>query len=150
MYRPRRAAPPPPEAPDWVTVLYHGSHGSAQPGEGAAMAAALAAIDQQPTGQSDIAFRAEPPIDDVPRGVPNAGGNGSKNGHGGERGGGENDVHPVGQAPPADAGELERALAGALAEAIGRLRPGTSVAIRQVGDDYRIEVHASSDAVAPS
>jgi hypothetical protein len=45
------------------------------------------------------------------------------------------------------AGELERALADALAGAISQLRPGSSLAIRRHGDDYRIEIHPSDSVV---
>ena len=141
MYTSRRPAPPAPEAPDWVTVLYHGSHGTALPGEGAAMAAALAAIDQEPVGRGEISFRTEAPIDDIPRGVLNGNGVPHTNGHG--------DGAPAGASGPrVDAGELERALADALAGAIGQLAPGSSLAITRHGDDYRIEIGLSSDSVA--
>ena len=137
MYTSRRPAPPPREAPDWVTVLYHGSHGTARPGEGAAMAAALAAIDQEPAGRNEITFRTEAPLDNIPRGVIN--GNGNANG-----------ARAGGRGPRVDAGEFERALADAIADAIGRLRPGSSVAIKGPGGDYRIEIQQSSDSVIPS
>lgn len=145
MYKSRRPAPARSEAPDWVTVLYHGSHGTARPGEGAAMAAALAAIDQEPAGRGHIAFRAETPLDDIPRGVPvlNGHGHGNGNGHG-------NGAGPVAGARHPGPGELERALADAIAEALGGLRPGSSLAITRRGDDYRIELGLSPDpAVHP-
>ena len=145
MYTPRRPAPPPREAPDWVTVLYHGSHGTARPGEGAAMAAALAAIDQEPVGLGEIAFRTEAPLDDIPRGVLNGNGIPNANGHGDGEG-----ARAEAPGPRVDAGELERALAEALAGAISQLRPGSSLAIRRRGDDYRIEIHPSSESVVPS
>ncbi len=132
MYTARRPAPPAPEAPDWVTVLYHGSHGTALPGEGAAMAAALAAIDQEPAGRGEITFRTDAPLDDIPRGIRNGNGNGAR---------------AQGRKPRQDAGELERALADAIAKEVGRLRPGSSLAITRQGDDYRIEIDPSSDSV---
>ena len=145
MYTSRRPAPPAPEAPDWVTVLYHGSHGTARPGEGAAMAAALAAIDQEPVGRGEIAFRTEVPLDDIPRGVRNGNGIPGANGH--DDGDGARAEAP---APRVDDGGLERALADALAGAISQLQPGSSLAIRRRGDDYRIEIHPSSDSVVRS
>lgn len=154
MYTARRSAPPPPEAPDWVTVLYHGSHGTARPGEGAAMAAALAAIDQEPAGHGRIVFRTETPLDGTPRGVPNGNGhaavngNGSLNGHG-NRNGGAGARAPA-DASPGDGGALERALAEAIAGAIAELRPGSSLAIRRRGDDYRIEIDLGSESAVGS
>jgi hypothetical protein len=139
MYTSRRPAPARRAAPDWVTVLYHGSHGTALPGEGAAMAAALAAIDQEPAGRNEITFRTEAPLDDVPRGVLNGNGTGSGNGAAAADGG-----------PRVEARELERALAGTVAEAISRLQPGSSLAIKRRADDYRIEIDLSTDtAVSP-
>ncbi len=146
MYTSRRPAPPAREAPDWVTVLYHGSHGTARPGEGAAMAAALAAIDQEPVGRGEIAFRTEAPLDDIPRGVLNGNGIPTANGHGGAGDGARAEA----PAPRVDTGQLERALADALAGAISQLTPGSSLAIRRRGDDYRIEIHPSSDSVVRS
>ena len=141
MYTPRRPAPAPREAPDWVTVLYHGSHGTARPGEGAAMAAALAAIDQEPAGRAEITFRTEAPLDDIPRGIHNGNGNGTGNGT-------ANGARAEGGGPHVDAGDLERALAGAIAEAIGRLGPGASLAVTRRGDDYRIEIDVAADSAA--
>jgi cellulose synthase/poly-beta-1,6-N-acetylglucosamine synthase-like glycosyltransferase len=142
MYTSRRPAPPPREAPNWVTVLYHGSEGTARPGEGAAMAAALAAIDQEPAGRNEITFRTEAPLDDIPRGVLNG------NAHG--NGGNGNGARLRRRRPHADGGEFERALADALAEAIGRLGPGSSLAIKGPGGDYRIEIEQSPDSAIPS
>src|SRR5262249_23654121 len=68
MYKPRRPASRPKETPDWVTVLFHGSRGMTRPGEGAAIAAALAAMDEEPVGRGEIAFRTDAPYHDVPRG----------------------------------------------------------------------------------
>ncbi|MGE0025796.1 MAG: hypothetical protein AB7O78_07875 [Thermoleophilia bacterium] len=154
MYATRRPPPAPREAPDWVTVLYHGSHGTAQPGEGAAMAAALAAVDREP---SEISFRTDTPLDATPRGIVAAGANGGggdhgppalANGNGRRNGDAAAAVAPA--APPAEAGELERALADAIAEAVGQLRPGTSLAITRRGDGYRIEVGLTPEpAVSP-
>lgn len=141
MYAPRRPAPPPRETPDWVTVLYHGAHETARTGEGAAIAAALAAIDQEPAGRGEIVFRTDAPLDGVPRGILNGNGNDNAypdgNGHG---------AWAQGRTVHRNAGELERALADAIAREIGRLRPGSSLAITRQGDDYRIEVGLSSDS----
>jgi len=122
-------------------VLYHGSHGTARPGEGAAMAAALAAIDQEPAGRAEITFRTEAPIDDIPRGIHNGNGNGTGNGT-------ANGARAEGGGPHVDGGDLERALAGAIAEAIGRLGPGASLAVTRRGDDYRIEIDVAADSAA--
>jgi hypothetical protein len=102
------------------------------------MAAALAAIDRQPAGRNEITFRTEAPLDKIPRGVLN--GNGNRNGNG-------NGARAEGRGPRVEAGELERALAEAVAEAISRLQPGSSLAIKGPGGDYRIEIHPSSDSV---
>jgi cellulose synthase/poly-beta-1,6-N-acetylglucosamine synthase-like glycosyltransferase len=149
MYTPRKPAPPAPEAPDWVTVLYHGSHGTARPGEGAAMAAALAAIDQEPAERGEIAFRTEAPIDDIPRGIhnghPAANGNANGAAHGAANG-----ARAEGGGADPDAGDLERALADAIAQAVSRLGPGSTLAVKRRGDDYRIEIDLSADsAVGP-
>ena len=109
------------------------------------MAAALAAIDQEPVGRGEIAFRTERPLDDIPRGVRNGNGIPDANGHGNGDG-----ARAEAPAPRVDVGELERALADALAGAISQLQPGSSLAIRRRGDDYRIEIHLSSDSVVRS
>jgi hypothetical protein len=131
MYKPRRPAPRPTETPDWVTVLFHGSRGMTRPGEGAAIAAALAAVDEEPVGRGEIAFRTDAPYHDVPRGIQN--GNGNGNGAGRQR-------------LRREAREAERALADAIATEISRLQPGSSLAITREGDDYRIAIGTSSDA----
>jgi predicted acylesterase/phospholipase RssA len=70
-----------------------------------------------------------------------SGGNGNGNGNG---------ARLRRRRPHADGGEFERALADALAEAIGRLGPGSSLAIKGPGGDYRIEIEQSPDSVIPS
>ena len=100
---------------------------------------------RSPCGRGEIAFRTETPLDDIPRGVRN--GNGIPNANGDGDGDGARAEAP---APRVDVGELERALADALAGAISQLRPGSSLAIRRRGDDYRIEIHPSSDSVVRS
>jgi hypothetical protein len=109
------------------------------------MAAALAAIDQEPAGRNEITFRTEAPLDDIPRGVHN----GNAHGNGGNGGNG-NGTRLWRRRPHADGGEFERALADALAEAIGRLGPGSSLAIKGPGGEYRIEIEQSPDPAIPS
>ncbi len=57
MYRPpRRAAVAAPTEHDWVTVLYHGAGTSGEARDGAAMATALAAIDQERVASPEISL----------------------------------------------------------------------------------------------
>jgi hypothetical protein len=54
LYRPERREAPAPAAPDWVTVLYHGTAASGETLESSAIAEALAAIDQEHAEEREI------------------------------------------------------------------------------------------------
>lgn len=140
MFTTRTPAPAASEAPDWVTVLYHGAHTAGRPGEGAAMAAALAAIDREPGARAEVDFRAHVTPDDAPRGIVPL--TAAPAAHPPASNGTANGAHPAPDAPD----DVERALAEAIADELRRLRPGGSIAVSRRGDDYRIEVGVDSDA----
>ncbi|MEO9176531.1 MAG: hypothetical protein ABI317_13535, partial [Gaiellales bacterium] len=101
---------------DWVTVLYHGTAASGETEEGAAVANALAAIDQESTPDSEILFRLhskapapEPaPIEDTLA---------------------ERDV---------------QALSNALSDSIRVLRPGNTLVVRMTPDGLEV-AHSGGD-----
>jgi cellulose synthase (UDP-forming) len=104
LYRPVRVDRRTPSPPDWVTVLYHGTVASGETAAGAAVAGALAAIDQERTPEREITFVAHSTL---------------------ERGDGGSAI---------DAATLSQrdasVIADALAEHLRMLRPGSSLVIR--------------------
>jgi cellulose synthase (UDP-forming) len=102
---------------DWVTVLYHGTAVSGETEEGAAVANALAAIDQESSPDSEILFRLHSKA-----------------------------VPPTPAAAPAEELLAERdvqALSNALSDSIRDLRPGNTLVVRMTPDG--LEVGHSGD-----
>jgi cellulose synthase (UDP-forming) len=93
---------------DWVTVLYHGSTATGEAQGGAAVASALAAIDQEADAQQEIVFRVGGPV---------------------------SSTLPAVDPTAADNAE---AVAKTLAERLKGLQPGAAVTMRMTGEGLQI------------
>jgi hypothetical protein len=106
-------------AADWVTVLYHGTATSGETEGGAAVANALAAIDQESNPESEILFRVHEPVFS---GAPRV-------------------TAPV---PERLAEPDVQALASALSESIRDLRPGNTLTVSMTPEGLKVG-HGSDD-----
>jgi cellulose synthase/poly-beta-1,6-N-acetylglucosamine synthase-like glycosyltransferase len=120
LYRRERRTAAPQEGPGWVHVLYHGAMAEGERRDGAAVAEALAAVDQEGPADRQIVL-ADGPAPAV-RPTPPADGGGTL--------------------APADVEVLARALA----ERIGTLRPGGTIVLRMT--DGALHLGADDDAPA--
>jgi cellulose synthase (UDP-forming) len=108
LFRPVKKASRTAREADWVTVLYHGTAATGETGEGAAVAGALAAIDQESDAEQEILFRVGGPVSSTLSAVDP---------------GAEDDAD---------------ALARALAERLRGLEPGAAVTMRMTGEGLRV------------
>jgi hypothetical protein len=108
LFRPVKKASRTAREADWVTVLYHGTAATGETEEGAAVAGALAAIDQESDAEQEILFRVGGPVSSTLSAVDP---------------GAEDDAD---------------ALARALAERLRGLEPGAAVTMRMTGEGLRV------------
>jgi hypothetical protein len=115
LYRPVKQEPAKVPVADWVTVLYHGSVTTGETQAGAAVAQALAAIDQERTPEREIIFETHGPSFD-----------------------GAKDEHPAEIVEPDAESDDVSVIAGALAEHLRLLGPGRSLLLRMTDDGLEI------------
>jgi hypothetical protein len=114
LYRPVKQERAKVPVPDWVTVLYHGTAVSGETQAGAAVAEALAAIDQERTPEREIVFETHGPSFDAAK----------------------DDQSAATAEPGADSDTS--VIATALAEHLRMLRPGRSLLLRMTDDGLEI------------
>ncbi len=108
LFRPVRGASKAAREADWVTVLYHGTAATGESETGAAVAGALAAIDQESDAEQEIVFRVGGPASSTLPAVDPA------------------------------AAESAEAIARALAERLRGLEPGAAVTMRMTGEGLQV------------
>jgi hypothetical protein len=127
LYRPVKQERAKVPVPDWVTVLYHGTAASGETQAGAAVAEALAAIDQERTPEREIMFETHGPAFDAAKDDPSA------------------------EIAEPGAESDSSVIATALAEHLRMLRPGTSLLLRMTDEGLEIGERRSrtSTSAAP-
>ena len=127
LYRPVKQERAKVPVPDWVTVLYHGTAASGETQAGAAVAEALAAIDQERTPEREIMFETHGPAFDAAK-----------------------DDQSAEIAEPGAESDSS-VIATALAEHLRMLRPGTSLLLRMTDEGLEIGERRSrtSTSAAP-
>ncbi len=121
LFRPVKKTAKTERTADWVTVLYHGSSATGEAQEGAAVAGALAAIDQESDAEQEIVFRVGGPVlsSTLPAVDPNA-------------------------------AEGAEAIAQALAARLKDLEPGAAVTMRMTGEGLQVGRRSTDHEVAPA
>ena len=108
LFRPVKKPTKTAQEADWVTVLYHGTTATGEAQEGAAVAGALAAIDQETDAEQEIVFRVGGPVSSMLPAVD----------------------------PSAE--EDAAAVARKLAERLKDLKPGAAVTMRMTGEGLQV------------
>jgi cellulose synthase (UDP-forming) len=120
LFRPVKKTAKTERTADWVTVLYHGSTATGEAQEGAAVAGALAAIDQESDAEQEIVFRVGGPVSStLPAVDPNA-------------------------------AEGAEAIAQALAARLKDLEPGAAVTMRMTGEGLQVGRRSTDHETTPA